>query len=170
MTTFERNMQQVGIHGIRATALLMLHFHWNGMLLGIRKQLLTAKQIPFTPRGDDFNIGVQCISTQLKTHLVITLASGTMRNRISISFCSNLNQTLGNQWTCNRSTEQILALIYRVGAEHGEHEITHKLFAQVINIDFFNTKFFSFFACRFKLFTLADIGGKSHYLTLVYIL
>jgi hypothetical protein len=38
--------------------------------------------VPLAPGRDDANIGIQGISAELETHLVITLAGGAVRHRV----------------------------------------------------------------------------------------
>src|SRR5690554_5302849 len=137
---FVGNVQQVGIHGVRALALL--HFHRNVALFAVLQQLLAGVQIPLTPGSNHLHTRLQRIGAQLETHLVVTLTGRTAGNRIGAGFIGNVDQTLGNQRAGNGGTQQVLALVDGVGAEHREHVIAHKLFAQVLDVDFLNAQRF----------------------------
>ena len=94
------------------------------------------EQIPLAPRGNHLDVRLQSIIGQLKTHLVVALARGAVAHSISARGAGNLNLTLGNQRAGNGGAEQINPFIQGVGAEHGEHIVAHKFFAQIINVDF----------------------------------
>lgn len=49
VTAFVGDVQQVGVHGVGRTALLVLHLDGDAMLLGIGQQLLAGQQVPFAP-------------------------------------------------------------------------------------------------------------------------
>ena len=128
------------------------------MLFRVVQEFLTRVQIPFTPGRDNTDIRVERVSAELKANLIVTLTGRTVRDSISASLSSDLNQPLGDQRARDGSSEEILPLINRVGAEHREHEITNKLFANVFNVDFLNAQGLSFGSRRLELFTLPQIG------------
>ena len=86
-------MQQVGIH---AKGRLAAFVFGNRDLVFLCKgdQLAAARQIPFAPGGDDFDVGVQRIGGQLEPHLVIAFAGGTMRHCIGTGLRRNFHQPL----------------------------------------------------------------------------
>ena len=93
---FVGNMQQIGIHRIRTAAGLVFHFHRNAVLLRIRQQFFATQQIPFAPRCDDLDIGIQRIRTEFEAHLVVALAGRAVRNRLRAGRGGDLDQTLGD--------------------------------------------------------------------------
>ena len=165
---FVGNVQQVGVHGVRALALL--HFHRNVALFAVLQQLLAGVQIPLTPGSNHLHTRLQRIGAQLETHLVVTLASRAVRNGIGAGFIGNIDQTLGNQRAGNGGTQQVLALVDGIGAEHREHIIAHKLFAQVLDVDFLNAQRFRLGTRRLNFLALADVGGEGHHLAAVGVL
>ena len=132
--TFRRGVQQVGINTKRRFAALVFG-DWDLVFLGKIDQLGTACKIPFTPGGDDFDIGVQCVGGQLKPHLVIAFAGRAMGNSICPFELCNLNQAFGDQWARNGGTQQVQTLIKRIGSEHREHKIADKFFTHILDID-----------------------------------
>ena len=163
------DMQQVGVHGERRF-LAALHLYRNTVLFTVVHQLVTGVEVPLTPGGNYLDTRLKGIGPQLEAHLVITLTGGTVGDGISTGFVGNLDQALGNQWTRDGGTEQVLTFVDGIGAEHGEDKVPCVLFSQVINVDLFYTQGFSFGTGGFNLFTLADIGGESHYFAVVLFL
>ena len=95
-----------------------------------------------------------------------------MRNGVGMGLACDVDQTLGDQRACNRGTQQILALVHRVGAKHREHEVTHEFFAQVVdeNIAGLDAHLDGFGACGCDFFALTDIGGEGHHFAVIHIL
>jgi hypothetical protein len=86
---------------------------------------------------------------------------------VGAGLISDLNQSLGNQRTGDGGAEQVLALVDRVGPEHGEDVVAGELFAQVLNVDFLNAEGLGLFPRGFDFLTLANIGRKGDDLTVV---
>ena len=93
-------MQQIGIDAKRRFAALVF---WNGdlVLFSIADQLGARSQIPFAPWGDHFDIWLQGIISQFKTHLIIPLAGRPVGHRIGANRLGNFNLPFGDQWPCN---------------------------------------------------------------------
>ena len=162
-------MQKVRIH--REWRLTALVFgNRNLVLLSKINQLCAAGQIPLPPRRDHLDVGVKCIASKFKTHLVIALARRPVGHSIGTNFFSNLDKALGNKRPCDRGSKQVKAFINSVRAEHREDEISHKLFAHIFYIDVFHTHKLGFGAGRLQLFALAQIGRKGHDLTAIFCL
>src|SRR5690606_32907265 len=157
--TFIGDMQQVGIHGVRRF-LLAVALDRDLVLGGIVHQLLARQQVPFAPGSDDFDARLERIGAQFETHLVVTLAGGAVGNGVSAGFVGDFDQTLGDQRTGNRSAQQVFAFVDGVGAEHRIDEITHELFAQVVDVDFLDTHGLSLGAGRLDLFALTEVSGE----------
>ena len=162
-------MQQVGIDAERRFTAFVARDR-NLVLLGIGDQLGARSQIPFSPWGDDPDIGLLRVIGEFETNLIIALAGGTVRNSVSTHFAGNFDLAFGNQWPCDRGAKKIHALIERVGAEHREDIVAHKFFAQIFDENLLDAQHLSFRARRFNLFTLADIGGEGYNFGIVLIL
>ena len=166
------DVQQVGVHRVGRTTLLVLHVNGDAMCLCIVKQLLSGEQVPLAPRRNDLDVGLQCVVAKLKPNLVIALASRTMRNSLCADLVGDLDLALGDQRTSDGGAQQVLALVNRVAAKHGKHKIAHELFTQVVNEDvlFFDAKLNRLGTRGLELLALADVGGKRDDLALVDIL
>ena len=70
-----------------------------------------------------------------KPDLVIALACRAVGDCIGPFNLCNFNQAFGNQWTRDRGAQQVQTFIKRIGPEHGEDKIAHKLFTHIFDID-----------------------------------
>ena len=170
IAAFVRDVQQVGVHGVRGFLLLVGEIHRDITLFTVGHQLFAGVQIPLTPGGNHLNARGQRVGAQLETHLIVALAGGTVGDGVSAGLFSNFHQALGNQRARNGGAQQVLAFVDGIGAEHGEHIIAHEFFAQVFNVDLFHAHGFCLGAGRLHFFTLTDIGGERHHFTVVGIL
>ncbi len=140
------------------------------MLFRVSQELFPGSKIPFTPGGDDADIGLQSVIAKLKAHLIIALACSPVGDRIRLCFPRNLDLAFGNQRARNTGTQQIFPLINRVGTKHGKNKITRKLFAKIFYEYLLNAELFSFCACRLDFLALADIRGEGDDFTLIGVL
>src|SRR5690606_3322541 len=151
-----RRVQQVGVHRERCFALLVLRT--RDLVLASKVQKVSTRlECPVTPRRNHLDVGIERIGGKLKTDLVITLAGCAMSHSVSAGLFGDLNEALGDQWTGDGRSQKVGALVKRVGAEHGEHEIADKFLAQIIDIDLADAKHLGLLACRLEFFTLAKI-------------
>ncbi len=132
------------------------------MLLGERDQVAARVEVPFPPRRDHLDVGVERIIGELEAHLVVALARGAMRHGIGAGQLGDLDLALGDQRPGDRGAEQIDALIERVRPEHGEDEIAHELLAQILDEDLLDAEQLGLLAGGRKLLALAEIGGEGH--------
>jgi hypothetical protein len=151
-------VQQVGIHGIGGLFLGIGIVHRDIVALAVGHQGLPGGKVP------------QRVGAKLEAYLVIALAGGAMGDGIRTGLVGNLDQALGDQWTGNGSTQQVLPLIHGVGAEHGEHEVAHELLAQVVDVDLLDTHGLGLGTGGLHLFSLADIGSEGHHLAVIGVL
>ena len=93
-----------------------------------------------------------------------------MRYSVSADGTGNFDLALGNQWPRDRGAKKVHAFIKRVGTEHREYIVAYKFFAQILDEDLLDAEHFGFRACRFNLFTLADIGGEGDNFGVILIL
>ena len=162
-------MEQVGIDAERGLAALVLR-DLDLVRLGKGQQGLAGLKVPFAPRGDHVNIRLKGIVAQLETDLIIALAGRAVADRISPNLAGDLDLFLGDQGARDRGAEQILPLIDRIGAEHGEHIIAHELFAHILDEDvlWLDASGQSLGPRRFDLFALAEVGGEGHDLCAIF--
>ena len=117
---FRGRVQQVRVGREGAFAALVLG-HRNLVLLGEVDERGATRQIPFAPRRDHLDVGVERITGQFEAHLVIALARRAVRHRVGARFARDFDQPLRNQRPRDRRAEQIIALVTRVGAHHREN-------------------------------------------------
>ena len=141
--------------------------HGDIVLFTVGHERLSGVQVPLSPRRNHLNTGFQGIGAQLKAHLVIPFTGCTMRDGIGTGLIGNFDQSLSNQRPGDGSAKQILTLIYRIGTEHGKHEIAHKGFLEIFNINLLHTQCLRLGASGLNFLTLANIGSESHHFTLV---
>ena len=159
-------MQQIGVHGKRRFAALVLR-HRNLVLLGEVEQRVAALEFPFPPRSDNADIRLQRVIAQLKAHLIVALAGRAMTHGIRAGFPCDFNLALGDQRAGNRRAEQVNPLVKRVRAEHRKHVVADEFFAQIFNVNLFDAQHFGLAARRFQLVALTEIGGKGDDLAIV---
>ena len=169
LTALIGDVQCVGIHGVRRTTVL-LACDRNAIGLGIGDELFARVQIPEPPRRNDLDVRLERVSTQLEAHLVVALAGCAMRNGITTGLLGNLDQPTRDQWAGNRSPQQILALVNRIGAEHREYVIAHEGLAQVFDEDLLDAQGLCLGPYRFNLLALTEVCRKGHDRALVAIL
>ena len=166
------DVQQVGVHGVGRCAAAFLEVHGYAVLVGVLQQLFTRQQVPLAPGRYHADIGHQRIGAQLEAHLVVALAGGAVRDGVGAGLAGQFHHALGDERPRDGRSQQVLALVDRVGAEHGENEIAHERFAQVLDEDvgLADAHLQGLEPRRLQLFTLADIGGKGDDLALVDVL
>ena len=140
------------------------------MLVGIGEQLFAGIEIPFAPGGDDVHLRPQGVCAQFEANLIIALAGRTVRDTVGAGLARDIDQSLGDQRPRNRCAQQVLALVDGIGAKHREDEITHELFAQVIDVDFLDAELLGLGPDMIKFLALTDIGRKGHDLAVVGVL
>ena len=172
VAAFEGDVQQVGVHRVGRTALLVLHLDGDAVLFGVGEQLLARQQVPLAPRGDDLHARHQRVVAEFEADLVVALAGGAVRDGLGAGGAGDLDLALGDQRTGDGGAEQVLALINRVGAEHREDEVAHELFAQVVDEDVLglDAELERLGARGLELFALAEVGGEGDHFALVGVL
>ena len=154
-------MQQVGVDRERRFAALVLGDR-DLVLLGELDQPGARGEVPFAPRRDHLDVGLERVIGELEAHLVVALAGRAMRDRVGADLLGDLDLLLGDQRPRDRGAEQILALIERVGAEHRKHVVAHEFLAQILDEDVLrlDAEQHRLLARRLELLALAEIGGE----------
>ena len=91
-----RDMQQVGVHGVRGFLLCLGKIHRDIVLLTIGHERLTGVQVPLPPRRNHLNAGFQGIGAQLKAHLIVPFTGCTVGDGVGTGLVGNLDQSLGD--------------------------------------------------------------------------
>src|SRR6185437_15539647 len=158
---FGRNVQQVGVGRERRLAALVARDR-NLMFLGVLDQFGPRGQIPFAPRRDHLDVGLQRVIGQLEPNLIVAFAGRAMRHRVGADLLRDLDLALGDQRPRDRGAEEILPLIQRVGAEHREDVVAHESLAQIFDKDLRHAHCLGLVARRRKFLALPNIGGKGY--------
>ena len=91
-----RGVQEVGVDAERRLAALVLGDR-NLVLLGEVQQGLAGAELPFAPGGDDANVGLQRIITQLEPDLIVALAGRAVTDGVGADLTGDLDLALGDQ-------------------------------------------------------------------------
>ena len=130
------------------------------MLAGVSDQVRTRIEVPFAPRRDHADVGIERVVGKLEADLVVALAGGAVGHRVGAGQFSDLDLALGDQGPGDRGAEQVYALVERVGAEHRIHVIADEDLAQVLDEDLGRAQLLGLGPRRLDLLALADVGGK----------
>src|ERR1700731_289837 len=130
---------------------------------------LPRAQVPFPPRRNHRDIRLEGVIGKLEAHLVVAFAGRSVSDGVGTDLLRNLDLALRDEGPCDGSAEQVLALIERIGAEHGKYVIANELLAQILDKDVFrlDAQEERLVARRLELLALAKIGGKGDYLAAI---
>ena len=131
---FGRGVQEIGVDREGRFAALVLGDR-DLVLLGEVDQVGARGEVPFPPRRDDLDVGIERVIGELEAHLVIALAGGAMSDGVGAGLARDLDLPLGDQRARDGRAEEIDAFIERVGAEHREDEVAHEFLAQILDED-----------------------------------
>ena len=156
-----RGVEEVGVDRERGFAALVLRDR-DLVLLGEVDQLLAAGELPFAPRRDDPDVGLERIIAELEADLVVALAGGAVADRVGADRPGDLDLALGDQRPGDRGAEQILALVDRVRPEHREDVVADELLAQILDEDVLrpDAEQLRLAPRRLDLLALAEVGGE----------
>ena len=106
--------------------------------------------------------GCRRVIAEFEADLVVALAGGAVRYRVGARFARDFDLALGDQRPCDRRSEQVLAFVDRVGAEHREDKVAHELLAQIVDVYLSDAGGGRLGASRRELLTLTDVGGEGN--------
>ena len=144
--------------------------HGNPVFLRVLDQLGPAAQVPFPPRGNDLDVGVERVIAELKPHLVVALARRPVGDRVGADLGRDLDLALGDQRPGDGGAEKVGAFVDGVGPEHRKYVVADELFAQVLDEDLLDPQRFGLGPGLVQLIALAQVGGERHHLAAVGIL
>ena len=121
--------------------------------------LVTALDIPDTPRSDNLHFGCKMLYCQLKTNLVVTLTGTTVADCVSPFLLCNFNYSLCNNGTCKRSTQKVFILVNRTCLHCRINIVFNKLFSQIFNVELGSTGLECLFFKSFKFAILTYVTG-----------
>ena len=97
---FRRDVQQVGVDRERRFAALVFRYG-NLVRFGVFDQACAAGEVPFPPRCDDLDVGIQAVITELEANLIVALAGGAVRDRVGACLGGDLDLAFGDQRACD---------------------------------------------------------------------
>jgi len=101
--------------------------------LGIVDFLITALNIPFTPRGNNLHFRSKVHNRKLKTDLIVALACAAVANSVCVFGLSNFNKSLCDYGSRKACTEEITLIICT--RLHGRNYIIiNELVCQIFNV------------------------------------
>ncbi len=123
------------------------------------------------PRRDDLELRRQAGEGQLETHLVVAFAGRAVGDRVGAFGARDLGLLLRDRRACDRSAEQVVAFVDRVGAQDREDEIARELLAQIGHDRVCWRRSSSAFCSNpSSFFGLSDIGAKCDDLAVVVVI
>jgi hypothetical protein len=79
---------------------------------------------------------------------------------VGADLAGDLDLALGDQRPRDRGAEKVLALVERVGAEHGHDEVPHEFLAQVVHEDLLHAQHLRLLARGLQFLALTQVGGE----------
>jgi hypothetical protein len=151
-------MAQVPQVRIARIDLLLRRGNGNAFRRCVVDRVFAAADIPLAPRRDDGQFGRERREGHLEAHLIVALPGASVRERVGADTVRNLHLTLGDERPRHGGAQQVLPIVDRAGAEGGENEIAHELFAQIFHEAFLGAGRQGFLAHAAQLFsTLSDV-------------
>ena len=136
--------------------------------LGVVDLLVTALDIPLTPRSNDGHIGAQGLEGQLKTHLIIALAGAAVADGVCAFLDGDIRQSLGDAGTCKAGAQQVV-LVLCAELQGGEDVVLHKVLLQVQHIQLGCAGSLGLFFQTIQLRALTHVTGDSDDLAVVVV-
>ena len=163
------DVQQVGVGGVRRFVARAAR-DGNAVFLRIDHEALARVQVPFPPRRDHADVRVEGVGAELESDLVVAFSGGPVSDRVGAALRRDLHQTLGDEGPGDGSAEQILALVDRVGPEHGKHEVAGELLPQILDVDRGGPERLRLGASGLELLALSEVCGERDDLAAIVVL
>ena len=169
LVALEGDVHQVAVNRVgRLVATLALD--GDAVIGRVGEESFPGVQIPFPPRCDDADVGIQRVSAELETHLVIALAGCAMGDGVGAGLFGNFHQALGDQRSRDGRAEQILALVDGIGAKHRKDKVARELLFQVLDVDRGCAHRLGFAPRGLELLALSEVSGEGDDLATVGVL
>jgi len=136
--------------------------------LGVIDLLVTALDIPLTPRSNDGHIGAQGLEGQLKTHLIVALTGAAVADGICTFLDGDIRQSLCDARTCKAGAQQIV-LVLCAELQGGEDVVLHKVLLQVQHVQLGSAGSLGLFFQTIQLRALTHVTGDSDDLAVVVV-
>ena len=163
--TLVAQMPQVLVLGVVG---LTVDLQGDVVRLGVVDLLVTALDVPLTPRSDNGHIRAQCLEGQLKTHLIVALTGAAVADGICTLLDGDISQCLGDARTCKAGTQQVV-LVLCAELQGGEDVVLHKVLLQVQHIQLGCAGSLGLFFQTVQLGALTHVTGNSNDLAVVVV-
>ena len=137
--------------------------------LGVVDLLVTALDVPLTPRSDDRHIGAEGLQGQLKTHLIVALAGAAVADGVCALLDGDVRQRLGDAGTCEAGAQQVVFVLC-AKLQGGEDVVLDKVLLQVEDVQLGGAGLLGFLLQTVQLGALTDIAGDGDDLAVVVVL
>ena len=129
-----------------------------------------ACQVPLAPRRDHLDVRLQRVIAEFEAHLIVALAGRAVRDRIGADYLGDLDLLLGDERARDRGTQQILALVERVGTEHRKDIVADEFLAQILDEDILrlHAQHLGLAPRRLDLLALAQVSREGHNLRVIF--
>jgi hypothetical protein len=114
--------------------------------------------------------GVDGHGRELETHLVVALARGTVGDGVGALCLRGVHHGLRDDRTGNARSEEILALINRIGPEHGVTEVLRELVTEIRDDAFGRARGLGLGVESLQLFALTHVRAPGDDLAVVLLL
>ena len=135
---------------------------------GVPDQLATGFKRPFPPRRDDGDIGIDGCIRQFEPDLVVSFSRGAVAHGLGLFLSRDFDLAPGNQWTRDRSAQQIRTLVYGISAEHGKHVVLDERFPEILHVDFRRPHGHGLVLDGLEIFPLAEVRAEGDDVGLVF--
>ena len=149
-------MPQVLVLGVVGLA---VDLQGDVMSLGVVDLFVTALDVPLTPGSNDGHIGAQGFEGQLKTHLIVALASAAVADGIRAFLDGDIGQSLCNAGACKAGAQQVV-LVLCTELQGGEDVVLHKVLLQIQNVQLGSAGSLGLFLQAVQLGALAHVTGN----------
>ncbi len=129
--------------------------------LGVIDLLITALDVPLTPRGDDGHLGGQRLQGQLKADLVVTFAGAAVADSVGVLLLGDVGQSSGDAGTCVGGAQQVV-LILGVGLQAGPDVVFDVVLLQVEDVQLGSAGLDGLLLQAIQFGTLANVTGNGN--------
>ena len=117
--------------------------------------------------GKDLGIAVRLIEAGAELHGFGAIADGfVLINKLFSQYNETLHP-LADEGAGDGGAEEIVGLVDRPGAEHGEDEVAHELFAQIVYVALGGAGVYRLLIEAGEFFRLPEVGGEADYFAAV---
>ena len=148
---------------------LLVDLQRNVVRFRILDLLLTAVQLPETPRSNDVHLRCKCMNSQLETNLIVALAGAAVADCVSAFLQRDINNTLCDDRTSERGTQQVL--LVGCARLHGRDDVViNEVLGQILDVQLGRAGLERLLLQTVQLGALTDVAGNRDNLTAIMLL